>query len=135
MGNANHRTTAVVVLTGALTFAASRVCADGQSVDTNAAYQLLNTRVSANREAFYVYQDQDAGANHGFLSGFFGQIDKLHIDAGCLDDPLAVTGCSTDPNRLDMVRGTVLRISFDPPTLDQFIGLNIEEPEDWGVTR
>jgi len=105
------------------------------SLDQNAAYSLLNQRVGVNRANFYVYQDADSGLNHGFPSGFFGTISKLHLNAACLDDPLEPGGCSTDGTRLDRVRGNVLSISFDPLTSGQFAGINIEDPEFWGVNR
>jgi hypothetical protein len=110
-------------------------CVAAQDFDVAAAYNELTTRVTANRLAWYVYQDQDVGFNHGFPSGFFGAIDRIHLNAACIDDPLASDGCSSDPNRLDTARGTVLRVSFDPIPEGLFAGLNIEEPEDWGVTQ
>jgi PKD repeat protein len=100
------------------------------------AYQLLSQRVVANQMGFYVYLDQDAGFNHGFPSGFYasnGNLGSIHIDTGCIDDPQAVNGCSGNPDALDRVRGTVMRISFDPQTPGNFAGVNIEEPQDWGV--
>jgi hypothetical protein len=102
------------------------------------AYELLNQRTSANQNSFYVYLDQDSGFNHGFPSGFFassGNLSTIHIDSGCIDDPTSATGCSTNPNVLDRTRGTVLSISFDPQTGNNFAGVNIEEPENWGVLQ
>jgi len=104
------------------------------------AYQLLSQRVVANQTnqtSFYVYLDQDAGLNHGFPSGFFGSPcnpDAIDIDTGCIDDPGATNGCSTNPDALDRVRGTVMRISFKPPS-GSCAGVNIEEPENWGVLQ
>ena len=46
------------------------------------AYALLNDRVSANEAAFYVYQDGDAGANHGFASGKFASANDPTIING-----------------------------------------------------
>ena len=102
------------------------------------AYQLLSQRIVANQMGFYVYLDQDAGFNHGFPSGFYaskGNLGSIHIDTGCIDDPQAINGCSSDPDALDRVRGTVMRISFDPQTSGKFAGVNIEEPENWGDLR
>jgi len=101
----------------------------------------LQSRVTANASNFYVYQDQDAGLNHGFPSGFFGSpgnLGTIHLDAGCIDDPgNLITGCysSTDTTVLDIAHGTVLRISFDAQTMGNFAGVNIEEPQNWGVLQ
>jgi hypothetical protein len=102
-------------------------------VDQDAAYLLINQRVNANRANFFVYQDSDSAFNHGFPSGLFGEINKIHFDVACVDDRNSESGCSTDMTRLDRERGNVLRISFDPLSVDQFAGVNIEEPENWGA--
>jgi len=103
---------------------------------SDAAYPLLTERVTANRASFFVYQDADSGLNHGFPSGFFGSdINKIRLDAGCIDDSGAVSGCSADRDRLDRVRGTILRVSFEPLSPGEFVGVNIEEPENFGVLR
>jgi cellulose 1,4-beta-cellobiosidase len=51
----------------------------------------LQARVTANQTAFYVYQDQDSGLNHGFPSGYFSgpgiDFHLIQLDAGCIDDP------------------------------------------------
>lgn len=101
-------------------------------VDQDAAYSLINQRINANRTNFFVYQDADSAFNHGFPSGLFGEIDKVHFDAACVDDRNSANGCSADLTRLDRERGNVFRISFDPLSADQFAGVNIEEPENWG---
>lgn len=104
-----------------------------RSAVSDAAYPLLTERVTANRASFFVYQDADSGLNHGFPSGFFGSdVNKIHLDAGCIDDSGAVSGCSADRDRLDRVRGTILRVSFDPLSPGEFVGVNIEEPENFG---
>jgi uncharacterized protein (TIGR03437 family) len=100
------------------------------------AYQLVSARINANRSTFMVYQDQDSGENHGFPSGFFGNIATVHLDTGCVDDTTQPDGCAPPgSNLLDRVHGTVLRVSFDPQAPGTFAGLNIEEPENWGVLR
>lgn len=105
----------------------------------DAAYPLLAERVSANRTNFYVYLNADSGFNHGFPSGFFADkpetLRKIHLDTACVDDPNTANGCSTDSTRLDRDRGTVWRISFDPLSPGEFAGVNLEEPENWGVLR
>jgi hypothetical protein len=105
------------------------------AVDRGAVYQLLNQRAAENRQTFFVYQDSDAGANHGVASGFFGAFQKIDVDAACIDDAAAANGCSSDPARLDQSRGTVLRISFQALDSTEFAGVNIEEPENWGASK
>jgi hypothetical protein len=103
------------------------------------AYQLIDARVAANQAGLYVYLDQDSGFNHGFPSGFFasnaGNLGTIHIDTGCVFDATAANGCSADSSVLDRSHGTVLRISFDSQTSGNFAGVNIEEPENWGVLQ
>ena len=100
---------------------------------SDAAYLLLADRVPANRSSFYVYQDADSGFNHGFPSGFFpnGAQNRIHLNSACIDDPNSASGCSTDVNRLDRVRGNVLSISFEPQPSMTFSGIYIEEPEGY----
>jgi hypothetical protein len=115
--------------------------ANSNQVGATPAGGELQTRVTANQTSYYVYQDQDSGFNHGFPSGFFaspGNLGTIHLDAGCIDDPADITtGCYlvTDTTVLDTVRGTVMRMSFDPQTTGNFAGLNIEEPQNWGVLQ
>src|SRR4051812_6994264 len=63
------------------------------SAISEAAYPLLNARSAANRSSFFLYQDADSGFNHEFSCGFFADRDatlaKIHLDAGCVDDPSA----------------------------------------------
>ncbi|MFZ1133787.1 MAG: hypothetical protein WAN69_02495 [Candidatus Korobacteraceae bacterium] len=102
---------------------------------SNSAYQLLNSRVAANDNNFYVYLDADSGFNHGFPSGFFGD-GLISINAGCIDDPADPNvGCfpSTDTTDFDATRGTVLQITFPSLPGTNFAGLNIEEPQNFGV--
>ncbi len=103
------------------------------------AYSWLSARTALNRSAFFVYRNQDDGLNHGFPSGLFASsaanLATVHIDTGCIDDLAAANGCSTDPNVLDRTRGTVLRVSLDPQAPGSFAGLNVEEPENWGVLQ
>jgi hypothetical protein len=128
-GTANANVTSVQV-----------TCATGSAI-SGLTYQLLTQRAVANQGSFYVYVDQDSGFNHGFPSGLFAttgnpaNLGTIHIDTGCISDPNAANGCSTDPNALDRMRGTVMRVSFDPQTSGNFAGVNIEEPENWGVLK
>ena len=64
------------------------------------AQELLHNRVSFNQANFYVYQDGDSAFNHGFPSGEFPRplIHKLRVNAFCVDDPNAATGCSPNPH-------------------------------------
>jgi len=89
-----------------------------------------------------VYKDADSGFNHGFPSGWFASpisnLNTIYLDAGCVDDPSDTTmGCypSTDTSALDTVRGTVLRFSFGAQAPGDYAGVNIEEPENWGVLQ
>src|SRR5579883_1086724 len=100
------------------------------------AYAELANRAAADQNNFYVYQVADSGLNHGFPSGLFGSdLSKIHLNAACIDDPTSSMGCSTNLNSLDQTRGTVMQVTFDPLTSGQYLGLNIEEPENWGVTQ
>ena len=106
------------------------------STMTTAACSLIAERVDANHAGFYVFENADSGFNHGFPSGFFGSapstLAKLGIEAACLDDPDSTDGCSSDAGRLDRERGTVLRVTFAPLLFGEYVGINIEEPENWG---
>jgi hypothetical protein len=106
----------------------------GPSVSS--AYQELHQRAAANANAFYVYLDQDSGLNHGYPSGWFGTTSAITIDTGCIDDPAdTVTGCypSSNTTALDRTHGTVFRVTFAPLSADQYAGVNIEEPLNWGA--
>ncbi len=100
------------------------------------AYKTLSATTTANASSFYVYLDQDSGFNHGFPSGFFASppanLSTIHVDTGCVDDLQASNGCSTSSAILDQKLGTVFRVSFDPQSLGNFAGVNIEEPQNYG---
>ncbi|MGH9845204.1 MAG: hypothetical protein ACREEM_41335 [Blastocatellia bacterium] len=98
------------------------------------AYSLVAGRAMAHRRAFYVYQDADSGFNHGAPSGFYGAAGKVRLDAGCVNDLSAATGCAPPGStQLDRERGTALRVTFDPLAQGEFAGVNFEEPENWGA--
>jgi hypothetical protein len=110
-------------------------------VATNSALAELIARANGNQN-FFVYVDQDSGFNHGVPSGFFAQplsnLSTIHLDTGCVDDPAdTTTGCfpPTDTTHLDTKRGTVMRMTFDAQTGQNFAGINIEEPLDFGVLQ
>ena len=134
-------TLAITIVTGLLYFFScgflthSRVEAASNQPISPGVYSVLSSRTTANQNAFFVYHDQDDGLNHGFPSGFFGATGNISIDAGCIDDPAAANGCSTDTTKLDRTRGTVLRITIAPLSPQTFAGVNIEEPENWGVLQ
>jgi hypothetical protein len=115
--------------------------AHAQTEISDAAYPLLVERVTANRSVFFVYQDADSGFNHAFASGFFASPgnpqDVIELKASCLEDAASPGGCSSDASRLDVVRGTVMSISFDftPGLPAEFAGVNFEEPENWGTSQ
>ena len=97
------------------------------------AYALLNTRAGAPRSSFYIYQDADSGFNHGVPSGIFGAVSSVHLNAACIDDPTPAntSGCSSNAQALDRQRGTVFQVIFDPLGLNQFAGVNFEEPQNF----
>jgi hypothetical protein len=113
---------------------ASQVAAQTLPVIGPGAFKSLDTRVAAVRKAFWVYQDQDSGFNHGFPSGFWGHISSISINAGCVDAQTP-SGCSSSATALDKKRGTVLAFTFGAQPSGSFAGVNIEEPENWGVRR
>jgi hypothetical protein len=108
---------------------------------SNGAYAYLAGLISFNRSNFYIYQDADSGFNHSFPSGFYGGppsgvttvLSKIHVNAGCIDDPNSSSGCSNDPCLLDQQPATVLSIAFDPLAEGEWVGVNFEEPEDYGT--
>lgn len=110
-------------------------------VATNPAVAELIARANGNQN-FFVYVDQDSGFNHGVPSGFFASttanLSTIHLDTGCVDNAAdTTTGCfpSTDTTHLDTKRGTVMRMTFDAQTGQNFAGINIEEPLDFGVLQ
>ncbi len=92
------------------------------------AYKLLDQRISAGQEYFYIYREADSSINHGFPSGIFGA-NRISTQPACLNDPASLSGCSSDPNHLDRGRGTVLQVFFDQLAPGEFAGLHLEEPE------
>lgn len=104
---------------------------------SDCAYPELNSRTSANRNGFFVYQDADSGFNHGFPSGFFGNIDlhTITVNAACVDDPKSSTGCNTGPpgSLIDGTRGTVFSLSFPSMSEEQFAGVNFQDPENFSL--
>jgi chitobiase/beta-hexosaminidase-like protein/VCBS repeat protein len=103
---------------------------------TQRAVGLMNDLITAARSAFFVYKDSDSGENNGFLSGWFPggpALAKIHLNTACVYDPASPSGCTVDPDRFDRLRGTVIQITFDPLTAGQFAGINVEEPENYGV--
>src|SRR5438552_3033400 len=105
---------------------------------SDAAMSWINSAVQAVRNGFFLYLNSDSGYNNGFFSGFFpggATLNKIHLNTACVYDPISPTRCSSDPNAIDRVRGTVARIGFDALALGEFAGVNVEEPENWGVRR
>jgi len=95
----------------------------------NGAYELLHQRVAENQGAFYVYKDAGSAFNHGELTLFSSQspspVTLVSVDADCISDPTSPSGCATDPDTMDRVRGTVLHIHVDPLSTGQFAGIAI----------
>ena len=101
------------------------------------ALSLLNALIAANRNRFMVYENSDSGFNKSFPSGFFANtvsvLSKLHLDTACVFDQTSANGCATDVTKIDRLHGTVVRITFDSLFFGEFLGLNWEEPENYGV--
>lgn len=103
---------------------------------SGAAYAFLNDRIDESTRTFFLYNDLDDGQSQGAASGWFGSRERLTVDSGCVDDPNDdVTGCSRDRMRTDCDRGTVLRMTWAPQSTIEYAGLNIEDPEGYGITR
>jgi len=47
----------------------------------------------------------------------------------------AANGCSTDPTAIDQTRGTVFQFTFSSLASGEYIGLNFEEPQNWGLNK
>jgi uncharacterized protein (TIGR03437 family) len=92
------------------------------------AYKEIKGRVLLNEQMFSVYLYGDSGYNHGFFSDLpNGQYATLN--PFCVDETASATGCAsaTDPNALDLARGTVLSVTLAPPT--GYSALSIQEPQ------
>jgi len=101
-------------------------------------YQELASRLDVSPHTFFVYEDADSGYNHGLPTGVFGNRSNLrtiHFETECVDYPVAANARSADCAARNRLRGTVVRIIFDPQSLDEFTGVNIEEPENWGTIQ
>jgi uncharacterized repeat protein (TIGR01451 family) len=101
---------------------------------SDCVFQEIDQRITANQNSFYVYQDQDSALNHGYPNGLFGSIDltQVVLDGGCVDDFTTVTGCSSDASRLDATRGTVFRFSYPAMTVNDYVGVNFQDPASYG---
>ncbi len=93
---------------------------------SDCAYPLLNARVTANQQAFFVYQDADSGFNHGTVQLFASPgmlMNEVVITAACIDDQNSPSGCSSNPESLDRTRGTVFAVAFPALMPNQDVGL------------
>jgi hypothetical protein len=92
------------------------------------AYAELSSRVAILQNSFWVYLDADQGLNHGVPSGWFGSsasiIQSLGVNAAYVDGPVGL---------LDRVHGTLLAVSFPAESASEYVGLNTEDPENWGA--
>ena len=99
------------------------------------AYSFLHSDIAANRTAFYVYRDADSGENHGFPSGYFASdpslIGQIAVNAAAVYDPASPSGVTSSPTALDHSRGNVLEITFPPLMPAQFVGVNIQDPQNY----
>ncbi len=107
-----------------------------QTTIAGPALSRVNDLVEAAGTAFYVYLDSDSGMNHGVFSGLFPEsaVSRIHVNTACVYDQSSSTGCTTDPNRMDSIRGTVLSIGVDPLPVGLFASINAVEPENYPVT-
>lgn len=122
----------MLAIRAALFFTLAFVGSAGAGQLSTGGYLLLTERALANTSRFFVYQTMDSGFNHGVPSGFFGNSFPT-INAACVDDPNASTGCATDVASLDK-SGTRFQLSFKPMTSGQFGGLNFVEPQGYVVS-
>jgi len=101
------------------------------------AVPYLNRQIIANEKAFYVYKDGDSGLNHGYPSGFFANptslTTQIGVNASAIYSAASPTGVTNDPNALDTTHGDVLQVVFPALSAGQFVGVNIEEPENDGA--
>lgn len=68
---------------------------------------------------FYVYSDQDAGENHGYPTGWMGDINGLQLDTGCMDTYYSGTSC--------------IKVTWLTPIDELWVGVMWQEPENnWG---
>ena len=100
---------------------------------SDAAYPLLAGRVTESASAFAIYRDADSAFNHGYPSGFFGEISKVRVNAACVHSDTDPSGCCAAAECLDTTRGNVCRITFDALSLWEYAGVNWEEPENWAA--
>jgi len=102
------------------------------------ALALIQSKVLETKRTFWIFTNGD-DQGHGFSSGKFGGgvfaggledvFRRLDVNTHCVADLSSSDGCATSPQSLDCERGTVLRIKFPALSGDQYLGLNIEEPE------
>jgi hypothetical protein len=121
----NLRLLAILAVASAVTTAYA------EGLDVDAAHALLNARVAAHRTSFDIYRDAGSAFNRGTLA----EGAKVHADPSCIDDAASAGGCSSDLQRLDRTRGTVLRVTFDAVTAKEPAAASIEEPAQWSVHR
>jgi len=85
------------------------------------AYQHLYEVMDKYHDAFDIYTDQDAGGNHGYPSGWMGDIGALQLDTGWTEN------CHSG--------ATCIKVTWSPrePT---WAGIRWQEPEDnWGTVK
>jgi hypothetical protein len=102
-------------------------------------FKYVNGLMSNIRNQYFIFETGDSGFNHGIPSGLFGSPTSLltsdAINAGCVFDPQASDGCSSSTAVYD-TKKAMLRLKIPPLTnRSQYFGLNLEEPEKYGITR
>lgn len=121
-------------------FATDILQAEGEPMDfLTPAYSLLHERVGFVRN-FYVYKD--AANLHGQPSGFIAGDSNgdrpdlrsaVEVNTACLSESSSATGCSSNPNALDRLRGTVMQVTAPPLVhAGEFAGISFVEGLDAG---
>jgi hypothetical protein len=104
---------------------------------SDSAFMFLRQGMVDLKSKFFMFETEDSGFNRGVASGVFAFPQPLTrmigINAGCIMDMNQPDGCSKSPDASADVN--LLQIWFPPLTGLAFAGVNIEEPEDYGVNR
>jgi len=92
----------------------------GTNVDR--AYQHLYEVMDKYHNSFYVYSDQDAGGNHGYPSGWMGDISGLNMDT------------AWEEGRYN--GNTCIKNTWITPVNQPWVGVMWQEPENnWGTIQ
>ncbi len=100
----------------------------------DAAVKLQKKRTEAGANSFYVYEDADAGFNHGFPSGVFGSsgLDPNAVarKPACIESVVSITGCSSEDKSKDAdATSGGIQDPFPAFATPMFAGLEFQHPE------